>query len=352
MTPLPSSSSLSSLPSSSSSSGLLLSLCVPTYNRASLLAEALGAILAQVTPSMAGLVEVVVLDNASPDVTAQVVAQAQADYPAALMRYVRRPVNIGCDGNFTDAPNQAEGEFVYLLSDDDVLLPGAVAALLEVLRRYPNIDAVALNTRPFWNNPSEPTAGVYKLVSDRLLPGRDQALLLLGAHITFLSCIAFRRSNVAGRGYAAFYDTNLAQAYMFLDALAPGNGMYAVQEPFLARREDNNEGFDFFRVFVTNFHALMQYAQSIGYAPGTVRQVLHRHLRFLCYFIGVFKSKGAVGTIRPNYPDAFRRVFQVYGVHPVLLLVMAPMMLTPRFVYAALFQRLLAGVKAARRVAS
>jgi len=338
--------------SAPSSSGLLLSLCVPTYNRASLLAQALGAILAQVTPAMAGLVEVVVLDNASPDETPQVVARAQADFPGAAVRYVRRPENIGCDANFTDAPNQAAGEFVYLLSDDDVLLPGAVATLLGLLQAHPTLDAVALNTRPFRNTPDEPTFGVYKLSSDRLLPDRDQALLLLGAHLTFISCIAFRRANVLGRDYVGRYDTNLAQAYMFLDALAPGHGLYVVQQPYLAQRTDNNEGFDFFRVFVTNFHALMRHAQEIGYAPEAVRKLLTRHLRFLCYFIGVFKTNGAIGTIRPNYLDALRRIFRAYGVHPVLLLVMVPMMLTPRFVYAALFQRLLAVVKAARPVTS
>ncbi len=321
---------------------LLLSVCVPTYNRASLLDQSLGAILSQITPAMQGLVEVVVLDNASPDATPAVVAQAIAGFPSADVRHVRRPENIGCDGNFTDAPNQARGEFVYLVSDDDVLLPGAVEALLELLQTHPGLDAVALNTRPFWNSPEEPTAGVLKLSADRLLPGRDEALLLLGAHLTFISCIAFRRTAVAGRDYTSRYDTNLAQAYMFLDALAPGNGLYAVRQPLLAQRADNNEGFDFFRVFVTNFHALMRHAQEIGYAPEAVGKLLSRHLRFLCYFVGVFKSKGAIGTIRPNYGDGFRRMLRAYGVHPVVLLVLGPMMLTPRVVYSALFPRLLA----------
>ena len=327
---------------SSASGPLLLSLCVPTYNRASWLAVSLRAILSQLTPAMRDTVEVVVLDNASPDETPQVVAEAQADFPAAAVRHVRRPENIGCDGNFTDAPNQVEGEFVYLLSDDDVLLPGAVETLLGLIQKHPRLDAFALNARPFWHSPDEPTVGVLKLPADCLLPDRDQALAALGAHLTFISCIAFRRTNVAGRDYTARYQTNLAQAYMFLDALAPGNGLYAVKQPLLAQRADNNEGFDFFRVFVTNFHALMQYAQAIGYAPDTVRRILNRHLRFLCYFIAVFKSKGAIGTIRPDYTDAFRRILRAYGVHPVLLLVMAPMMLTPRCVYTALFPRLLA----------
>ena len=76
-----------------------------------------------------------VLDNASPDETPAVVAQAQADFPHVPLRYVRRPENIGPDANFTDALTQARGKFLYLLSDDDVLLPGAVAEAAGADRR-------------------------------------------------------------------------------------------------------------------------------------------------------------------------------------------------------------------------
>ena len=58
-----------------------------------------------------------------------------------------------------------------------------------------------------------------------LFPGpRRGALVFLRMHIAFLSCIAFRREAVAGKDYAPRFATNLAQAYMFLDALAPGRG--------------------------------------------------------------------------------------------------------------------------------
>ena len=124
-----------------------LSLCVPTFNRAALLDQSLQAILAQITPDIHQAVEVVVIDNASPDTTPDVVAQAQARFPHVALRSVRRPQNIGCDANFCDAPNQARGEWVYLLSDDDVLLPGAVARLLGLIAERPQVDAFALNVR-------------------------------------------------------------------------------------------------------------------------------------------------------------------------------------------------------------
>ncbi len=325
-----------------------LSLCIPTYKRAALLGQALRAVLSQLTPDAAARVEVLVLDNASPDQTPAVVAKAQADFPHVALRYVRRPQNIGPDRNFTDALTQARGEFLYLLSDDDVLLPGAVARLLELIGQHPDFDAFSLNTRPFTHSPDEETAGVFRLEADRLLGTRDEALVFLGTHITFLSCIAFRRANVLGKDYADKVGTVVIQAFFFVDALAPGRGFYATQQPFLAQRADNNQGFNFFEVFVTNFDLVLRYARRNGYSEAAVRQVRAKVLRFVCYVIGVFKSKGAIGTVRPDYRDGLRRLWRVYGPHPVLLLVIVPMVLTPRAVYALLFERAYAMLRRVR----
>ena len=321
---------LSSVPALSSAP--VLSLCVPTYKRPLLLSQSLRAILSQITPAMAGQVEVVVLDNASPDETPQVVAEAQADFPAAAVRSVRRPVNIGADANFCTASAEASGEFVYLLSDDDVLLPGAVEMLLKLIKDHPGIDAVALNVRVFTDDPlcdlGKPPA--FLISADRLLPDRDEALSLLRMHITFLSCIAFRRANVAGRDYTSRYESVLAQAFMFLDALAPGNGVYAVKQPFLARRDDNNGGYDFFRVFITNFHPVLGYARTCGYSSQAIQNLLAHHLEFLRHCILMFKTNGAIGTIRPNYWDGMKRLGRAYGLRGGMLRTLVPMMLLPR----------------------
>ncbi len=317
----------------------LLSLCFPTYRRAALLGQALRAALTQITPALSAEVEVVVLDNASPDDTPAVVACARQDFPHVAFHVVRRPENIGPDANFCDAPAQAQGRFVLLLSDDDVLLPGGVAALLEAIRRDPDLDAVALNTRPFRHSPEEPTAGVFRTATDRLLVGRDEVLDYLWVHLTYLSCLAFRREAVLGRDYRPYYGSSLAQCYLFLDALAPGRGVYATRTPFVAQRAGNNSGFEYFEVFVTNYVALMRHAARTGYAPEAVGRIITRQMRFICYGICVFKSQGFIGEIRPRYLDGLARLWRVYGPHPFLLLVIVPLLLLPSLVYRLLFDR-------------
>ena len=330
------------------SSSLLLSLCIPTYNRARLLEQSLRAILAQITPALAESVEVVVLDNASSDSTPAVVAQAQSEFPGADLRLVRRVQNIGPDANFCDAPAQTRGLFLYLLSDDDILLPGAVSRLLELIRLHPDLDAFALNVRSFRESPDEDTRSVYLLSEDCLLQERDMMLVFLSTHVTFLSCIAFRRENVLGRDYRLFFTTHLAQAYMFLDALAPNRGLYAAKQTYLAQRLDNNQGYNFFEVFVSNFAVLMQYAAGVGYSPAAAQATLRRHLKYIYHMLLLFKYRGSFGSIRANYADAFRRLWQVYGLNGFVFFVLVPIMASPAAVFPPL-QRLYQRLKTRRQ---
>lgn len=318
----------------------LVSLCFPTFRRAALLDQALRAALAQITSDLRAEVEVVVLDNASPDTTPEVVAAAQRDFPGVCLRSLRRAQNVGPDGNFCGAPAEARGRFVLLLSDDDILLPGGLRALLDPIRRFPDLDAVALNTRPFQRSADEDTPAVFRAASDSLVQGRDAALDYLWVHLTYLSCIAFRRETVLGRDYTLFYGTSLAQCYLFLDALAPGRGMYATQRPFVAQRADNNSGFEYFEVFVTNYVAVLRHAAQIGYSAPLVTRLITRQMRFICYGICIFKSRGAMGQIQPRYWEGLKRLWRVYGPHPFLLLVIVPLLLLPALVYRLLFDRL------------
>ena len=318
----------------------VLSLCVPTYNRAALLPQSLRSILGQITPEMRQSVEVVILDNASPDDTPAVDAGAQADFPDAPVRYLRRPENIGADANLCDAPNQARGQFVYLISDDDVLLPGAVERLLQLIGDHPDLDAFTLNLYEFWDSPDEEAVCYFtKPPHDRILHSRDEALWEMNSLIIFLSSMAFRRENVAGRDYSRFQGTYMAQAFMFLDALAPGRGLYVTIQPYLARRADNHEGYRFFQVFVTNWAALMRYALSVGYSREGVRRTMENYLGFLLDSIVLFKARGSIGKLGlSNWQslDAAARLVRAYGRHKSAMTILLPRLLMPRGLYGAL----------------
>ncbi len=120
----------------------LLSICIPAYNGAQYLGRVLEALLPQALEA-GDEVEVLLLDDASTDNTAEVVAAAQRHGP---MRYVRNPVNLRSARNIVKGPVElATGEFVWGLSQHCLIHPGALARLLAILRRHRHLDGFYVN---------------------------------------------------------------------------------------------------------------------------------------------------------------------------------------------------------------
>jgi abequosyltransferase len=127
-----------------------LSLAIPTYNRSRYLAELLECLLPQVSaqPSL----ELIVSDNASPDDTEQIVAAFIAR--GLPCRYIRNPENVGADANFLQCLDLARGKYVWVMGDDDLLAPTALADLVSMLRAEAaeDYDLVYLSSAGFYGD--------------------------------------------------------------------------------------------------------------------------------------------------------------------------------------------------------
>ena len=111
----------------------LLSLTIPTYNRAMYLAQLLDSLLPQFAGLSPETAELIVFDNASEDNTRQMVMKFQRR--GLPCRYIHQPENLGADGNFLSCLQTARGQYCWVVGDDDLLLPGAIPALLSLLAK-------------------------------------------------------------------------------------------------------------------------------------------------------------------------------------------------------------------------
>ncbi len=84
-----------------------------------------------------------VSDNCSTDGTEQVVREAQADI---AIKYRKNSSNLGIPRNFLHVVAMAEGDFVWLLGDDDLLMPGALRELSGLIDRHPEVDFFFINS--------------------------------------------------------------------------------------------------------------------------------------------------------------------------------------------------------------
>lgn len=106
-----------------------LSIVVPTYNQAALLRECLARLLEQsLSPSA---YEIIVVDDASPDETPQVVASA-----GPRVRHVRLPSNRGRSAARNAGVREARAPIVVFIDSDVLVRPSFLAAHLAVHRRH------------------------------------------------------------------------------------------------------------------------------------------------------------------------------------------------------------------------
>ncbi len=106
----------------------LVSVCVPTCNGASHLEECLASIRAQTCADF----EVVITDDASDDATLAI-AKKFAE-PDGRFQIHHNPRRLGLVGNFNHAMQLARGEWIKLVSQDDLLRPECLERMLAVAR--------------------------------------------------------------------------------------------------------------------------------------------------------------------------------------------------------------------------
>lgn len=112
----------------------LLSVVIPTRNRARMVCEAIDSALNQ----REGQVEVIVVDDASTDNTASILAERYGSRIQILCHSERR----GAGASRNDGIKTARGHLLGFLDDDDLWLPGKLDAEVSVFERFPAADAV------------------------------------------------------------------------------------------------------------------------------------------------------------------------------------------------------------------
>lgn len=175
----------------------VLSICIPSYNRASLVGELLARIAEEVvgdTASDIGIIEVVVTDNCSPDDTRQVV-QSYQDRLTHLT-YIRHDENIGADRNFLAAVANATGRYCWLMGDDDLPEPGAIRRLVEVLMAHPGIAGCSVDrfSRSFDLSTQIPEDAFPAFHESSMLLGPDEVFSKIGYYLGYLSGQVVKRS--------------------------------------------------------------------------------------------------------------------------------------------------------------
>jgi len=112
----------------------LLSICIPTFNRAAILRNTIESYVND--PAFDERVEIVISDNCSTDGTISAVSEYLRKH--RNIRYNRLPENIGADLNMSTVLSMGEGSYLKLMNDTAVMKPGVLNYILEKLEKGRN----------------------------------------------------------------------------------------------------------------------------------------------------------------------------------------------------------------------
>ena len=220
-------------------SPIQLSICIPTLNRARFIGETLDSITPQLTDS----VEVVIVDGGSTDDTAEIVAGYVERFPH--IRYVRSPKsttvpsNQGFDRDCNLAVELARGTYCWLMTDDDLLVDGAIAEILSRVSAGHDLMLVCARVCSVdlkqTLEPSVPTIAQNQHY-DRA--AWTTFVAQLGKRLTFLGAVIVRRALWQARERERYFGTGFVHVGVILSA--PMDSVVALARPLVVIRWGNS----------------------------------------------------------------------------------------------------------------
>lgn len=173
----------------------ILSICIPSYNRGSLLPDLLRSIVVERKALPAQFaearIEVVISDNASTDDTK---AQIAPFFDQLDIVYHRQTENIGPDRNFLAVVELASGTYCWLMGSDDILEAGGLSRVLRAIEGS-EIAGISVNyvRRSFDLSTRSAVRPPVAYTGDTVVEGREAIYRGFVGHWGYLSGHVVRR---------------------------------------------------------------------------------------------------------------------------------------------------------------
>lgn len=226
---------------------MLVSFCVPTYNRKIFLEELLNSIDNQKKPNFD--VEVCISDNASTDGTDCMIDIWRSRFNFPIV-YKRNNENLGPDRNFLESVSLAKGDYCWIFGSDDALAEDALVILESYL--YSDGDIYLCdrcetgynlteikNPHRSWLRMTD-KLNIFKDEIDRISYFRS--CLSLGGVFSYLSSLVVKRQRWAAVKFDdSFIGTSYPHVFIMMNILNNNEcRLHYISRPLVICRGDND----------------------------------------------------------------------------------------------------------------
>ena len=278
----------------------VLSLCFPTYNRGWCMKEQIER-LNKCPKETLEKMEIIISDNCSTDDTQQIVIEAiDKGFPAI---YHRNNENLGMDGNFVTCFKMAKGKYVWLLGDDDPIIPDALSKIVDKLSGEKYYGLVHIYKKERFSD--EPFISYFD---------DNEYVRTISYYTTLISSNIVRTKYVTEIDFDKYMGTWFTLMPLYITALSMERENLLINFDAFEYAKDwkRNGGYNYFRVFAENYLNIWKEYLSEGVISKETYKFLKKD-SFKDLLAGPIFSKLIYGN-RGNYSfdNAWKLLFKNY----------------------------------------
>jgi glycosyltransferase involved in cell wall biosynthesis len=325
----------------------LLSILIPTYNRAECLDLNLQCLVRQLTPELEGLIEVVISDNASTDHTRAILDKYRGN---GFFKILESTQNIGAENNFLKLFDNCRGQFVWIFGDDEALLDGAIEKVFALLKKYPEAGLFHIIATGHESLEKFDYLLKYENPKIEVIQDANQFLSQVSFNISFISSHIFNRKYLSEDIRPKdFVGTSLVQESLFLQTALRGPFNVFIYDFLFSQLLNNTGGYKLFETFASNQQKIFGYFKSLGLKESTINKINKSMLRSFFPYLIYNQGKNInrdIGKFHQESPLMI--LFRTFKFYKNFWLYCLPLLLLPKGFHPVLAN----GVKSLRKLKS
>jgi glycosyltransferase involved in cell wall biosynthesis len=261
-----------------------LTICIPSFNRNTKIKKLIKDILKQLN-LLKIKVNIIVLDNCSPRSYLKSFQKDKLILSAmktGILEIHRNIANIGMSANFLKAFELTKSEWLWIVSDDDIIFPNAIKIIYEKLNSVAKKIGVIKFTQ----------SNIKYLTKYKLIDSLEK-----------------------------FIDFNVISKHNFYDFIFISNSLYRVN----SFRKNLNIGYQNSHTYIPHFFMITEFIKKGGSVLNLNTEVIKYQIPKISYSYGLVCGLGVGGikyidlNLNKNYEKKYYKIFYPYNDYKVLI---------------------------------
>ncbi|HEY8024148.1 MAG TPA: glycosyltransferase family 2 protein [Burkholderiaceae bacterium] len=294
---------------SSPTTQALLTIAIPTYNRATFLdlnLQKLASEVSALAEIQRKLINIHISDNASIDDTTDVI-QRYRGMPVNQFDSVRNETNVGGDANIALCYQAVGTPYVWVMGDDDLILPGGLAKVLDCLAQQ-DIDVAYLGSYGYQEDYLKPPLFRLKRTGCKIYDDPLDFARRTSVRLTYISALIVRSGVPLAPHASLLSGKNLSQLGWTFELLIRGKRFAIIRDWIVAGKVENSGGYGFVQVFAIN---LQEVATAILHNKPRIIEIIRNGAILLYFPSAVMRALAnkSVSSHDANFSEALRQTF-------------------------------------------